>query len=466
MRILLVSPIAHTMGLESLRSGNQILQGILYIGAAAKTAGHQTVVVIAGKGDIDKYIRNYRPEIIGVSCVTSTYPVVRELLIYLKEKYPELPTIIGGHHATFMYKEVIEETGVTYVCRGEGEEVFVGLLDSLKAGEPYPSIEGIVFYKDGKYHNDNEIAILSDLDNLPMITKDLIAPGFGFAPKVVSSRGCPFNCSFCSISAFYGGKYRQRKVEAVLADIREFLSWGYKHFWFHDDNLTVDKAWVTEFCRSIIDEGLKFRWNCMSRVDSIVRDPELMGLMSKAGCSLVSIGIESGIPEVLERMHKKIDLNSIKTAIKILDRNHISHNWYMILGSADEFDTPEYLEKNIRFFQSLHLGYVLISILTPFPGTELFNKLRSEDRILHYDWEKFDAAHCVYKPLGMKPKELEDCLPKAYLRVYLSKGWRLIPLFWNSIRSGAIRPRQIYGSAYALMQYVFLGRSLDQSLKK
>lgn len=443
-----------------------MLQGVLYVAAAAKAAGHRTTVVIADEHDIGKYIHSYKPDILGVSCVSATYPIARELLKSCKKLYPELPSIIGGHHATFMYKEVIEETGVDYVCRGEGEEVFVRLLDSLSHGNSFPAIPGIVYYRDGTYHNDEQIALLEDLDGLPLITRDLLAPGFTFSPKIVSSRGCPFHCSFCSISSFYGGSYRQRKVEAVLADIRNYLDWGFTQFWFHDDNLTVDVAWVTEFCNRIIAEGLKFRWNCMSRVDSIVRHPELLALMSKAGCSLCSIGIESGIPEVLERMHKKINLQDIKTAIKILDRNKISHNWYMILGSGDEFDAPGYIEQNIRFFQSLHLGYVLISILTPFPGTELYNKIKSEGRLLHYKWELYDAAHCVYQPLGMSPKALEAYLPKAYLRVYLSKGWRLIPMLYKSFRSKAMNPSTIAAGLWALIQTKVFGKTFDQALKK
>jgi anaerobic magnesium-protoporphyrin IX monomethyl ester cyclase len=423
-------------------------------------------VVIADKNDVHRYLRRYQPDLVGVSCVSATYPIVRDLLTALKRMRPELPTIIGGHHATFMYKEVFADTGVDYVCRGEGEEVFPALLDSLEKGEKHPSIPGIVFRKDGSFHNDEAIALLGDINRLPRITLDLVAPEFSFSPKIVSSRGCPFRCSFCSISAFYNGRYRQRRVEDVIADIEEYISWGFNHFWFHDDNLTVDTRWVNDFCARIEQRGMKFRWNCMSRVDTIVRDPELVARMARCGCSLVSIGIESGIPEVLERMHKKIDIPQIKTAIAILNRLKISHNWYMILGSADEFDQHKYLKQNIRFFSSLPFGYVLISILTPFPGTEIFEKLRSENRLLHYNWEDYDATHCVYQPYGMSAKELESYLLKAYLKVYLSKGWRLIPLFINSFRSQAIRPDMIGHALKAMVKAVFLRMDFHSAISK
>lgn len=466
MNILLVSPKARTGGLESLRKGNQILQGLLYVAAAARDAGNKVTVVIADQDDVDGYIAKYNPQMLAVSCVTASYPIARDLLKHVKKHHPELITIIGGHHATFMYREVFADTGVDYICRGEGEEVFPRLLSALEQGNTEPEIMGIVFQKDGKYYNDSEIVRMEDIENLPKITRELTAPEFTFSPKIVSSRGCPFHCSFCSISAFYAGKYRKRSVAAVISEIKEYMSWGYDSFWFHDDNLTVDTKWLEDFCQAIEDEKLKFHFNCMSRVDTICQHPELMARMAKDGCALMSIGIESGIPEVLERMHKKISVEQIRQAIKILNKLAISHNWYMIIGSADEFDQPRYLDQNIRFFSSLPLGYVTVTILTPFPGTEIFNRLVSENRIRHYNWEEYDITHCVYKPLYMSHKELEAYLPKAYYKVYLSKGWRLIPLFYNSFKRKAMSPSAIGMALKTMFMHKVMGRDFHQALKK
>jgi radical SAM superfamily enzyme YgiQ (UPF0313 family) len=466
MRVLLISPRSTTGGLESLRKGNQILQGLLYVAAAARDAGHKVTVVIADKDNVDRFVRRYQPEVLGVSCVSSTYPCMRDLLLHVKEGYPQIKTIIGGHHATFMYKEVFADTGVDYICRGEGEEVFPLLLSELENGNREPEIAGIVYQKDGVFHNDAEIVIMKDIEHLPKITKDLCAPEFSFKPKIVSSRGCPYDCSFCSISAFYHGSYRKRSVETVIAEIKDYLSWGEESFWFHDDNLTLDPAWMYRFCEAIEAEGLKFHYNCMSRVDTICNNPLLFARMAKTGCSLVSIGIESGIPEVLERMHKKIDIAQIKQAIRIMNSLAISHNWYMIIGSGDEFDTPKHIKQNIKFFSSLPLGYVLISILTPFPGTELFHKLMAEKRIRHYNWEDYDAMHCVYQPVGISSEAMEKFLPKAYLQVYLSKGWRLIPLFYNSFRRKAMHPSAIISALKTVFQYLILGKNFQQALRK
>ena len=466
MKVLLISPKAHTGGLEALRKGHQILQGLLYVAAAARDAGHKTTVAIADSTDVDRYIRRYQPDILGVSCVTATYPIAREILNHVHSANPSLPTIIGGHHATFMYKEVIRETGVHYVCRGEGEEVFVQLLSSLEKGNPEPAVEGIVFQKDGVFFNDNEIAILDDLNKIPRISRELVAPEFSFSPKLVSSRGCPFQCSFCSISAFYGGKYRQRSVDDAFSELLEFISWGYDQFWFHDDNLTVDKAWLTDFCNRILEHKLKIHWNAMSRVSIIAKEPELIALMARSGCSLLSIGLESGIPEVIESLNEKIDLGDIAKAIKVMDRIGITHNWYMILGSGDKYDTPGYLKQSLDFFCKHRLGYVVISILTPFPGTKVFEQLQSEGRILHYNWEDYDVTHCVYQPLGMSPKEMESFLSKAYIKIYLSKGWRLIPLAIRSLKTGAMKPNHIINGIRIMIESKLLGKDITKAMAK
>jgi anaerobic magnesium-protoporphyrin IX monomethyl ester cyclase len=462
---LLVSPKATTGGLEGMRKGHQIHQGLLFVAAAVRAAGHKPVVVIADAITIHRFIRRYKPDVVGFSCVTATYPMARDLIQQVKAAYPEISTVIGGHHVTFMYKEAIEESGVDYVCRGEGEEVFPALLNALEAGESQPRIPGMVFKHEGKFHNDEVIAILEDINTLPRITMDLVAPDFSFTPKIVSSRGCPFFCSYCSISAFYGGKYRQRRVEDVIQDIEDYISWGYNHFWFHDDNLTVDGKWVNSFCEMIESKGLKFTWNCMSRVDLICRDPLLIARMARCGCRMMSIGVESGVPEVLESLHKKISLEQILQAVKIMKGVGISYDWFMLLGSGDHFDTPEIIEKNIKFFSKLP-GMILVSILTPFPGTEVYQRLTSEGRIRHYNWEDYDITHCVYNPSGMTYKQMEAYLPLAYRKIYLAKGLGLIPLFIHGIRTKAIRLGMVTSGIKSLLRTYVLGKDFHSAIRK
>jgi len=465
MTVLLVSPTATTGGLEMMRKGHQVFQGILYIAAAARDAGYRAVVVQADVNNLHRYIRRYKPEVIGFTAVTAVYPMVREMILYVKEKHPEIVTVVGGHHVTFMYKETLQETGVDFVCRGEGEETFAALLKALEAKNRYPDITGMVYMKDGKFYNDERIVLLEDINKIPRITMDLVAPESTFTPKIVSSRGCPFKCSYCSISAFYGGVYRQRRVEDVIEDIKDYISWGYTQFWIHDDNFTTDAAWLTRFCDLVEEENLKFTFSCMSRINFIERSPELVERLGKCGCTMMSIGIESGVPEVLESINKKLSIPQILKAVNILKKQGISYTFFMLLGSGDEFDTPEIFDKNIKFFSKLP-GLVLASILTPFPGTAVYEKLKRENRIRHYNWEDYDITHCVYNPLGMTYKEMESYLPKAYMKIYLTK-WRELPsLFIKALKTKSIEPGMILGSAKSLFQTYILKKDFYKSIRK
>ncbi len=448
-----------------MRRGHQVFQGILYIAAAARDAGHRAVVVQADVNNLHRYIRRYIPDVIGFTCVTAVYPLVSEMIRYVKEKHPEIITVVGGHHVTFMYKETLQETGVDFVCRGEGEETFAALLSALEAKDRYPAITGMVYMKDGEFYNDERIVLLEDINKIPRITMDLVAPESTFTPKIVSSRGCPFKCSYCSISAFYGGKYRQRRVEDVIADIKDYISWGYTQFWIHDDNFTTDAAWLTRFCDLVEQEELKFTFSCMSRINFIERSPELVERLGKCGCTMMSIGIESGVPEVLESINKKLSIPQILKAVSILKKQGISYTFFMLLGSGDEFDTPEIMDKNIKFFSKLP-GLVLASILTPFPGTAVYEKLKRENRIRHYNWEDYDITHCVYNPLGMTYKQMESYLPKAYMKIYLAK-WRELPsLFIKALKTKSIEPGMILGSAKSLFQTYVLRKDFYKSIRK
>lgn len=448
-----------------MRKGHQIFQGILYIAAAARDAGHKAVVVQAKPSTLHRYIRRYQPDVIGFTCVTALYPLVSQMIRFVKENHPKIITVVGGHHVSFMYMETLQETQVDFVCRGEGEESFPALLKALEASDRYPAITGMVYMKDDMFYNDEKIVILQDINNIPRITMDLVAPEFQFTPKIVSSRGCPFKCTYCSISAFYNGIYRQRRVEDVIQDIKDYISWGYKHFWFHDDNLTVDAVWLNKFCDLVKSEKLKFTFSCMSRVDLICKDPKLIQRLADSGCNMMSIGIESGVPEVLKSINKKISLSQIYQAVKIMKNLKISYDFFMLLGSGDEFDTPKIIEKNIKFFSKLP-GLILISILTPFPGTAVYERLKRENRIRHYNWEDYDITHCVYKPMGMSYKQMERYLPLAYLKVYLAKKWNLIPLFVQALKSKAINPGMLTGGLRSLFHTFVLKKDFHQSILK
>ncbi len=466
MKTIIISPKDRTIGLETFQGGYQIMLGVLYLAAAVRNMGFDIDVVVCDSNEIVDIIKECLPDIVAVSCVTSTYPIARDIINKVKEYKPEIITVMGGHHATFMYEEIFRECKIDFICRGEGDEVLPKLLTKLAEGERYPDIPGMVYRKNGSLYNYDTINILDSLDNLPLITPDLLPPHLKFNPKIITSRGCPYRCAFCSVSAFYKGKWRQRSVEAVLRDLEYYVSQGYRKFWFHDDNFTVDTQWVRKFCENIkTNDFPKISWYCMTRVDTICKEPELLELMSSAGCKLLSIGLESGVQRVLDRFKKKISLEEVRKAIKHLNHSSIFHNWYLIIGSGDEYDTKEYLEKSLAFTASIPFDLIIVSLLTPFPGTPIYEKLVSENRLLHKNWELYDATHCVYKPAGMTNTEMEAFISKAYHRLYLFRGLKNLFIAYKGWKIGIFKLTMLKNICSVFYQVFCKRRSVYEVMK-
>ena len=440
MKILLISPKFKPMGLESFVSGYTIGSGILSVAAAARDAGHEVAVELGNEENILTLLKTHSPDMVGITCLTVSYPVAKTMITMIKEYNPDILTIIGGHHATFMTEEIFSECDVDYVLRGEGESAFPLLLHHIESGNKYPLIEGVAFKREGKIFNKHSFTLLQNIDSLPKITTDLV-PGeiHSFVPQISSSRGCPFRCSFCSISAFYKGRWRKRKPETILDEIDMYASEGHGTFKFDDDNLTVDTTRVREICDNLKERGLdNLKWGCLSRVDSICRDPAMVDEMVDAGCSWMQLGIESGVQEIINTYKKHITLEQVRKAVKIMNDSSVFHTWFSIIGSGNKYDQPKYIEKNINFLKKIKFDLLQISILTPFPGTELYCKLKEENRLLHKNWKRYDCVHCVYQPLYVTPQQIEEYFLRAYRSIYASRGLDLLKMARKGLKSGSI----------------------------
>lgn len=448
MNVLLISPKVMVPGLESLLGGYTIGGGILYIAAAVRQAGHNVSLELGNEDNIISLIKKHSPEVVGVTCLTATYPTAKNVINLIKKYDPAVLTVLGGHYATFMTKEIFSECNVDYILRGEGEIAFPKLLKEIETGNTYSIIEGIAFRKMNKIYNEKSYTLLKDIDTLPHPAIDLVPKEIkNFTPMIHTSRGCPHRCSFCSISAFYDGKWRARKTENIIAEIEAYASRGVKRFSFSDDNLTADTKRVRNICDELKNKGLDdLKWRCLSRVDSIYKDPGMIDKMADSGCTSMSLGIESGVQEIIDSYKKNITLSHVEEAVKIMNDSSIFHGWYMIIGSGDEFDTPKYIEKNIDFMKKVKFDVLQISILTPFPGTEFYAKMVAENRLLHKNWNKYDCTRCVYQPLHMTPEQIEQYYIKAYKTLYLDRGLDLFKMAYKGFRSGFLSPTIILTS--------------------
>jgi len=331
---------------------------------------------------------------------------------------------MGGHHVTFTVEETLHEPSVDYVIRGEGEEAFPALLKNIMKKKPHEIIDGVCFIKGNRVYNKNSIALVKDINKLPFPDRSAVKnynfPGI----YILSSRGCPFKCTFCSASNLYGGVWRKRSVESVLDELEGIG--GIKNdevtVQFGDETMTVDTRWAKELCRGIIRRGLKFKWYSNSRVDSINRDFDMLNLMKESGCQGLSLGIESGVQEIIDSYNKGITLEQATRAAERLRELSMYQQWYLMVGSGNQYDEPGYIKRSVEFMKGFPFDLVQISILTPFPGTRLFYQLEKEGRLLHKNWDYYDGLHCVYRPYGMTAEQMEEELTVAYREIYLRSG--------------------------------------------
>ena len=424
MKVLLIAPRGKKTSYNKFSKWDNVGLGILYLVSSLKENGFEVQVVLTKNEGVRKFLDEFHPDVVGITCVTSTYNTAIAILKTVKAYDESIITVIGGHHVTFTVEETLNEKCVDYAVRGEGEEVFPKLLKNLLKDKPHELIDGVCFRKGKRIYNKNSIAMVKDINKLPHPDRNAVKnynfPGI----YMLSSRGCPFKCTFCSAANLYGGVWRKRDVTDILDELEELkdIRNNKVTVQFGDESLTVDTKWAKKLCRGIIERGFKFSWYPNSRVDSINRDSELLKLMKEAGCKGISLGIESGVQEIIDTLSKGITLKQALGAAEKIKRAKLYQQWYLMIGSGNKYDEPKYIKQSIEFMKTFPFDLLQISILTPFPGTILYNQLKKEGRIINKNWDVYDGLHCVYKPLGMTAEELEKELTTAYREVYLHAG--------------------------------------------
>ena len=357
--------------------------------------------------------------LVCISTITST--AIRAYRMAKRLKALDIPVIIGGTHPTFLPDEALEYAD--FVIRGEGEHSLVELLEYLEKGTP--ALSGIrgLSYRDRderKVHNHSR-EFIQDLDSLPEPDFSLVHNWDPSNPYPVStSRGCPYDCTFCSVIRMFGRSYRFKSVEATLKEMKYVASVSKATKFIVDDNFAANKRRTKEILRGMIAEGIKTRWSAQVRPD-VARDPELLRLMADSGCHTLYIGFESINPRTLEEYNKKQNREDIISCIRTV-RDHSIHIHGMFVLGADT-DDVETIHRTADFATSFGIDTVQFLILTPLPGTPLLHDMTKSGRLLHTDWSKYDAQHVVFRPGLMSPTTLQIETFRAMGRFY---SWRYI----------------------------------------
>jgi radical SAM superfamily enzyme YgiQ (UPF0313 family) len=334
-----------------------------------------------------------RPDLVAISIMTPLATRGYEIATSFREK--GVPVVLGGIHPTMMNAEA--KIYADAVVSGEAEEVWPQVLDDFKQGDLKP------FYNS---------ANLVSLNGLRMPRRDLLnRKAYFFVNTIQTTRGCPFDCDFCAVTTFYGRSYRMRPVEEIVSEIGQMES-GF--LFFVDDNIVGSPKYAKNLFRALIP--LKIKWFSQSSL-SIVKDTELLDLAQQSGCKGLFIGFESLYQETIKAMGKSVNrVSEYKEAIKKIHDYGIGIQGSFIFGT--DYDDRSVFSDVLRFVERMHLEAVIFSILTPFPGTRVYQTMLKENRILHTDWEKYDMNHVVYQPKKMTPEQLQEGFNWAYKRLY------------------------------------------------
>ncbi|MBI5410350.1 MAG: B12-binding domain-containing radical SAM protein [Nitrospirae bacterium] len=384
--------------------------GSILLATILKNKGYNTKVFIEDIAAPDwKQLED--ADFIGVSSISSTAP--RAFQIAEKFRGLGIPVAIGGPHSTFLPEESLQYAD--YVVRGEGEEAIVELIEHLQSDKPLNAIKGLSYKNADKIVHNPGRELINDLNEAPI-------PDFSLVYKwekskvvpVATSRGCPFACRFCSVIQMFGRKYRHKTLDRIIEEVKAAATQK-RHMFFIDDNFAANKKRTKDILRAMIDNNIKVEWSAQVRTD-IAKDLELVELMEKAGCFSVYIGFESINPKTLALYNKGQGIEDIDNCIKLLKKHSINIHGMFVLGS--DTDDIRTIRNTQKYANKLDIDSIQFMMLTPLPGTPVFEEMKEQGRLLHTDWSRYDAHHAVFEPKLMTAAELHVETLKAMGNFY------------------------------------------------
>lgn len=469
MRIVLVHPNYHSGGAEI--AGNWPPAWVAYLAGHLKGAGFDDIHFIDAMTNnipddvLAKKLAELKPDVIGTTAITPSIYKAETVLRIASEVCPDALRVLGGIHATFMYKQVLSEAPwVDVIVRGEGEEIFRDLVRAVAEGqwqEKRTSIKGLAYIADdGKIVATAAAATIKDLDAIDPDWSLLEWSKYIYVPLGVRvaipnmARGCPFTCSFCSQWKFWRD-YRVRDPKKVVDEIENLVNNHQVGFFIlADEEPTINRKKFIQFCEELIARGLpdKVKWGINTRVTDIMRDKELLKFYRKAGLVHISLGTEAAAQLKLDRFNKETKVSENKEAIRLLREADIFVEAQFIVGLDNE--TAETLEETYRMAWDWQPDLANWAMYTPWPFTPLFQELG--DKVEIFDFEKYNFVTPIMKPEAMERGELLDRVMNNYRRFYMQKA-----LFHYPWRGTGFRRRYLLGCLKAFLKAGFERKFYD-----
>lgn len=443
MKVLLINPPSEN---EILSCNPEIIKsergydpplGLLYLaGYIKKYSSHELKTIDAqveklNYSQLEEKIEEFNPDVVGITAMTFTLLDVIKTVEVTRKTCPNAKIVIGGPHVQIYAKETANIKNIDFVVLGEGEKIFLNLLENINNFETLKNISGLVFkYKD-EIIDTGRPEYFTDLDSLPFPPRELLPykkySSLLAKEKVITtmftSRGCPFACNFCDRPAM-GKNFRARSAKNVVDEMEECLKLNIKEIFVYDDTFTVDRQRVVDICNEIIKRNLKFTWDIRARVNTV--DEELLRLLKQVGCIRIHFGVEAGTEKILKVLNKNISLEQALTAFKLSRKIGIQTLAYFMIGSPTE--TEEDVLQTIEFMNKLDPDFVQITLLTPFPGTKIYQwaldqKVFSTDYWREFATNPTPGFKTRYWTKELSREDLERLLIVAYKKFYIRPGY-------------------------------------------
>lgn len=442
--------------------------GLCSLASVARENGYKVHIIDASVlnysfNKIVKEIEEISPKYVGITATTLAIDRAGKLAEEIKKSNQEIIILIGGPHVTSLPKKTLSKyPAFDLGIIGEGEKTMAELLKAFqKRNKNLKQIPGLVFRQGRKLIFTARRPYIKNLDALPIPAWDLLPslPKFYCSSpqsynrrpssSLVTSRGCPNQCTFCDRSVF-GNYIRGYSAEYVLKMLKILTcQYGIKHILFDDDTFTILKPRLIKICQLIIKEKLDLTWTCLARVDTV--DEKILKLMKKAGCWQILFGIESGNQEILDKLKKGIKLKQARKALQMTRRAGIRSKGFFILGTP--FETKKTAERTIAFMKKVDLDDFHMTYFTPFPGTEIFNRQVKNKKAYERKWGQMNEWTPIFVPAGMTSAELQLLSKKAFRSFYLRP--KIIKTYLQTaISTKNFSP--LFSGVHALLKYLFL----------
>jgi radical SAM superfamily enzyme YgiQ (UPF0313 family) len=401
MRVLLVNPS------YPFEEFPRLLVTLPYVAGALRADGHDVQILDlllarTTREKIERRMQSFRPELVGITSVTLNHHIASGIADVVRKCDPEVPIAMGGPHVAFEIEGSFRDLpALDYIGIGEGEHTMVELARALAGRMDLRDVRGLALRGDasGSIERTAPRPLADDLDELAPPARDLVPLArylaFDSHASVVTSRGCPYECIFCSAPAWTSRKVRYRNPSLCVDEIEELAALGFREITIEDDLFTLYRKHFLAVCGELERRGTGIRWNAFSRVDTIT--PELVEVMARSGCQAICFGVESGNQELLDLVKKGSSLAKVREAMRMTQEVGITALASFIIGLPGE--TEQTLRKTVEFADSLKQEFGSLygfHVLAPFPGTEV--RARAADyglEILSSDWKQYDANHVV-----------------------------------------------------------------------